>query len=77
MRSKILAALALGGSVLAFQASALAAQDTVTKHHRSMRVPHSQQQTQPAPQYYDYYYDQSRGPNAVGAAGSALGGLGR
>jgi hypothetical protein len=76
MRKKIFVALALGGFVLGFQASALAAQDGA-RHHRTTHAPYSQQQAQPAPRYYDYYnYDQSQGQDAVGAAGSALGGLG-
>jgi hypothetical protein len=74
MRTKILAAIVLGGSVLGFQASALAAQD-VTTHHRAV---HAQKQTQQAPRYYDEYYDQSQNSSdSVGRAGSAIGGIGR
>ena len=77
MRNKFIAAIVLSGAVLGISASAFAAQDSATTRHRAHSAQTSvQKQAQPAPRYYDYYYDQSQGTDAVGGAGSALGGIG-
>jgi hypothetical protein len=73
MRTKIIAAIALGASVLGFQAAALAAQDSAT-HHRAATT-YQPANRQIDPRYYDesagqgytpYTNQQSQGSFAVG-----------
>jgi hypothetical protein len=75
MQTKILAAIALGASVLGFQAAALAAQDVNTHHHRAATSNQPAVNRQIDPRYYDesagqgytpYANQRSQGSFAVG-----------